>query len=81
MVGCSGRHGSGGCDVCCSSPQGADVVLHHQIQEKFGNRGMFVENGGVLGHNEGVRSLLERRGMKRRKSYTNLKQHMVGDHC
>lgn len=80
-VGCSGRHASGGYDVRCSSPQGADVVLRLQIQEKFGNHGMFLENIGVLAHNEGVCSLLERGAMKRRKSYTSLKQHMIEKDC
>lgn len=65
----------------CSSLQGVDVVLHSHIQEKYGNHGVFLENGEVLGHNEGACSLLERRGMKRRKSYTSLKQHMSVKDC
>lgn len=81
VVGCSGRHGSGGYDVRCSSPQDAGVVLHLYIQEDFGSHGMFLENGEVLDHNEGVSSLLERWGMKRRKSDTSLKQHMIENDC
>lgn len=81
MVGCSGRHGSGGYDVRCLSLQVADVVPHLQIQEKFGDNGTFLENGEVLGHNEGVCSLLERWGMQRCKSNMSLKQHMIENDC